>query len=257
MHYMHYTRGISRFITQTDLRYVLQPVLHMVTITIWSTCRRTYLQSVCVTNLDMPRVLGGKFISVVDACYDIRSHAQSPLSCYSIYWSCFARHWFDRSSEIREIMHVNNKWRLLEDETMQYLFRLVRLMTSGKMGTEKHRINLSWEMFRGLSAIPAFEWGKATGCWKWRKLFVRRRCRSGSLSELVGLGLQAILTSRESRHKRQLCTGRDIIRISGMNWLWVGVLIRWRTVGKVCAASPRRLAECIELCRCGGLISRT
>jgi len=69
---MHYnTRGISRFVTQTDLRYVLRQVLHMVIVTIWSTCRRTYLKSVCMTNLDMPRVLGGgKFISVVDACYD-------------------------------------------------------------------------------------------------------------------------------------------------------------------------------------------
>ena len=47
---------ISRFITQTDLKYVLRLVLHIVIVNIWSTGRRTYFKYVCVTNLDMSQV---------------------------------------------------------------------------------------------------------------------------------------------------------------------------------------------------------
>ena len=38
------------------LKYVLRPVLHMVTITIWSTGRKVYFEYICLVNFDMSQV---------------------------------------------------------------------------------------------------------------------------------------------------------------------------------------------------------
>jgi len=52
------TWDISRFVVLMGSKYVLRLVLHMVTITIWSTSQWTYFKSICVTNFDMSQVWG-------------------------------------------------------------------------------------------------------------------------------------------------------------------------------------------------------
>jgi hypothetical protein len=60
-----YTRDMTPCVHWEELKYALRQVLHMVIITIWSTCRRAYFNYVCITEVVMSRVLLNPFTAGV------------------------------------------------------------------------------------------------------------------------------------------------------------------------------------------------
>jgi hypothetical protein len=81
----------SKFVTQTDLKYIHQPVLHIVIVTIWSTSRRMYFKSVSTTNLNMSHVI---VILLLNIFVDLTEQLAQSNSEYSLL---FCLPWINNS----------------------------------------------------------------------------------------------------------------------------------------------------------------